>query len=141
MASRLQRLISFLESRGRGFLILIVAIGLLVATGMMASSEYRFIQTAARADGTVVRQNYGKHHVAIRFIIANGKTIEYRQNGFVSLEEGQNVTVLYDPNEPEFGARINTIGATWGNTIGFGGLGLFFLIGALLMIFRPEHEG
>ena len=138
MASRFQRFISLLESRTKGFLVLLAAIALLSLASFMALSEYRFIQTSARADGVVFRQDHGKHHVSIRFNTSDGKVIEYGQNGFISFEVGDKVTVLYDPKKPDFDAKVNTIGATWGDTLGPGILGLFFLANSLLMIFRPE---
>lgn len=122
-----------------GLLLLCITCLLLIAIVPVASNEYTFAQTAARANGMVIRQNHGKHHVQIGFTTASGTAIEYAQNGHISYETGEQVTVLYDPKEPRLTASTDAVGALWGGTIDLSlfALGAFAL--AMLAIFFPRY--
>ena len=121
-----------------GVVALCVTALLLLGTAYTAFQEYRFTQTAARADGIVIGQNAGRHHVQVKFKTAAGQDIEYPQNGLISHGIGDRVTVLYDPKEPRASAVTGDIGALWGGTMSLSvvSLGLFLL--AMLFIFRPR---
>jgi hypothetical protein len=122
-----------------GLVLLCVTCLLLVATGRVASSEYEFRQTASHAKGVVIRQNAGKHHVEITFTTAAGESLQYSQNGHISYEVGDEVTVLYDPKEPGQNAETDAIGAVWANTIGLSIFSAFAFVFSMLTIFFPKY--
>ena len=108
-----------------GSLLLMVAV-------WFAWGDYQFIQHAARADGFVVRQAAGKHHVHVRFKTADGQEIDYPQNGLVSYEKDEKVVVLYDPSDPRATAETAAVGSVWAGALmlsilGFGVLFLAYL--------------
>ena len=122
-----------------GLLLLFITFLLFVAMIPVASNEYSFVQTAARAKGTVIRQDYGKHHVTIRFTTTDGKVVEYGQNGHISYEAGEQVTVLYDMKEPRQTASTDAIGALWVDTIDLLIFASFTFAFAMLAIFFPKY--
>jgi len=122
-----------------GLLYLFVIFLLFVAMIPVATNEYEFMQSASRAKGVVIRQNAGKHHVMISFTTGGGQVVEYAQNGHISYEVGEQLTVLYDPKEPKLTASTNAIGALWGNTIDLLIFASFAFLFAMLSIFFPKH--
>jgi hypothetical protein len=106
---------------------------------LVAPYEYNFIQTAACAPGEVIRQTNGKHHVDVRFTAANGEVITYPQNGMVSYEVGDKVTVYYDASDPGRHPSTDGIGALWGNTIFVSMMAFGFFGIALGLMFLPDY--
>ena len=85
---------------------------------LSAIYETAFYLTAKRADGEVVRLNAGRAHVEIRFVTDDGKVVEYPQNGFVRLDLGEKVKVLYDQQDGgRLFACVDSVGAAWFCTI------------------------
>jgi hypothetical protein len=122
-----------------GLVLLFITFILFVAMTLIASNKYEFMQRASRAQGVVIRQNAGKHHVEIKFTTASGEAVQYSQNGDISYEAGEQVTVLYDPKEPMLTASTDATGALWGNIFD-----LFFCASltfafAMLAIFFPTY--
>ncbi len=105
----------------------------------VAQYEYAFTQNAAHAKGEVTRQTSGKHHVDVQFTTADGQVITYPQNGFISYEEGDVVTVYYDPKDPQGSRYTNGIAALWGHTISVSLFAFGFLIMALGLMFLPDY--
>jgi hypothetical protein len=105
----------------------------------VAPHEYAFVQSAAHAQGEVIRQTSGKHHVDVRFTAANGEVVTYPQNGFVSYEAGDKVTVYYDAGDPQRRPSTDGIGALWGYTITVCLFAFGFLGVALGLIFLPDY--
>lgn len=69
-----------------------------------------FLSRASRATGTIVDP---AAHPRIRFTAADGRVVEFVQNGFVSRPLGAAVPVAYDPADPGGTARAATVWATW----------------------------
>lgn len=105
----------------------------------VAQNEYAFTQSAARASGVVIAQNHGKHHVEVQFTGADGKVIHYSQNGNVSYEVGDKVTVYYNPNNPSQLPSTDGIGALWVNTIFVALMTFGFFLIAMGLIFFPKY--
>lgn len=122
-----------------GLLLLGVTVVLFAFAGITANNTREFIHTTARANGVVISQNAGKHHVEIRFTTAKGEVVQYTQNGEISYEVGDKVTVLYYPDDPKFHASTDAFGALWGSSLVLAGIGIFTLVLALLAIFRPQY--
>lgn len=104
----------------------------LVAGALFGLHTWRFTQTASHAAGTVICENYGCHHVEVRFKTAAGEMIEYPQNGDICLHTAQNINVLYDPSMPLPTATVDSIGALWGNTFWASLMGVVFVLPACL---------
>jgi hypothetical protein len=108
--------------------------GCCVGTVLLASTlssgldVWQFKQTASSAVGVVVHENAGCAHVDVRFVTANGETIEYPQNGSICLHPGQKVRVLYDPSMPLPTASADSAGALWFSTFVTGAMGVRFLL-------------
>jgi hypothetical protein len=118
---------------------LFLVLALLIIAIPVTKSEYDFTQSAERAKGIVTHQNHGKHHVEVQFTTAKGEVIHYAQNGWISYETGDAVTVLYNPQAPSELPSTDDIGALYVWTIS-----LLFWIGAFLLlslgcIFLPDY--
>lgn len=121
-----------------GLMLGCVAIVLAIVTTGIAQDEYAFIQVATRAEGVVVAQNAGKHHVQIHFTTSDGKPVEYTQNGWISYEVGDHVKVLYTTNDPRLSASTDAIGSLWINTIAASMFTFGALLFSILAIFFPQ---
>ena len=67
-------------------------------------------------------------HPEVRFTTATNQVIDYPQGGMIwGYRVGDQVTVLYDPNDPAQ-PIINTRGALWGFTA------MNFLLGAVFVV-------
>jgi hypothetical protein len=122
-----------------GLILLCVTCIFLIFTVCAANNEYDFMQTAARAKGVVISQYAGKHHVEISFTTASGELIKYPQNGHISYETGEVVTVLYDPKEPGMTAETDAFGAIWGDAIDLSIFAFGAFILSMLTIFFPKY--
>jgi hypothetical protein len=112
----------------------------LFAWGVVAvHNRLDFIKSTSRADGVVIDQSHGKNHVSIRFITAKGEVVEYDQNGRVSYEAGEKVTVLYHADNPRNHPSTDAFGALWGGSITLFGMGTFTLLMSWLTVFKPEY--
>lgn len=92
------------------------AVGLMIVFGVLAWSldTYRFVKGSTATEGVVVALNAGGSHPQIKFTTADGKEIEYAQNGLIGgYRVGDRATVLYDPQNPRE-ASVDTFGALWG---------------------------
>ena len=106
----------------------VAGVGLMVAALWSAASTRRFVARAAAVPGTVIRLNAGGAHPEVRFTTATNQVIDYPQGGLIwGYRVGDQVTVLYDPNEPQQ-PIINTRGALWGFTA------MNFLLGAVFVL-------
>lgn len=116
----------------RGLLVLLVGAAALVLATWFALEQGRFLATAERAPGTVVKLNAGGSHPEIQFTTPDGQQISFPQGGLIfGYREGMPVSVLFDPASPGTSAVINDVGAIWGRPILFGGVGAFLFLGGL----------
>ncbi|NHZ36740.1 DUF3592 domain-containing protein [Massilia rubra] len=99
-----------------------------------------FIKSTVRADGVVVRQTAGKHHVDVRFTTAKGEVVEYGQNGDISYEAGEKVSVLYYADDPRNNPSTDASGALWGGSLTLFGVGVLTLFFSWMSIFKPEYS-
>ena len=60
-------------------------VGLMIVLGVLAWSldTYQFVKGSTSTEGTVVALNAGGSHPQIKFTTADGKEIEYAQNGLI----------------------------------------------------------
>lgn len=117
--------------------IVFAFIGAVLLIGAIASSviNYRFLQTASTAQGSVVKLNAGGSHPEIKFTTDAGGTIQYPQGGLIAgYEVGDKVTVFYDSKNPRE-ASIDSIGAIWATTIFLSSPGIVFTVVGLLNTF------
>lgn len=117
---------------------LLIAICLFFASAVCATSVLDFIGSASRAKGVVVRQTAGKHHVEVKFETAKGDMVTYQQNGLISYEAGDTVTVLYKADNPRMHPSTDGFGAVWGVTLMLIAMGIFLICSASLTIFKPH---
>lgn len=128
----------------RALALLFAVSGSLVLLASLASlgSAWRFGQTAAVAEGTVIALNAGGSHPEVAFTTAAGEAVHYPQNGLVAgYRVGDAVRVLYDPSDPRH-AVVDAVGARYG----FAALGA--LLGSVFLVVAwvarrtrstPEH--
>ena len=114
--------INFSENSQKVLCGLFGLIGLMIILGVLAWSldTYRFVKGSASTEGIVMALNAGGSHPQIRFTTADGKEIEYSQNGLIGgYRVGDKATVLYDAQNPRE-ASVDAFGALWGfNLLGF----------------------
>lgn len=92
------------------------AVGLMIVLGVLAWSldTYQFVKNSTSTEGYVVALNAGGSHPQIKFTTADGKEIEYAQNGLIGgYRVGDTATVLYDRENPRE-ASVDAFGALWG---------------------------
>lgn len=99
---------------------------------------WSFLAHCERVTGVVV-ENTG--HPVIRFTAANGATVQFVQNGYVSRDAGSAIPVAYDPRDPAGTARADTFLALWASILGllpmsFGCLAAAFLGGEIRLTGR-----
>lgn len=106
-----------------------VGAGLLAGSAVSAVLTSRFIQSASRAEGEVVRLSAGGAHPVVRFRPAAepaAKPLEFSTSGLINSSVGDRVTVLYrlDDQWPSgFHANIDSLGTLWFPTALLSGLG------------------
>lgn len=97
------------------------------------------MKTASSARGIVSRQTSGPSHLAVIFTASNGEKIEYLQNGFVLGNVGEEVEVIYNPENPHE-ASFNTFWALWGDYTMLLLIGLAFVLLPILKLLYPETK-
>ena len=117
-----------------GVVLLLVA----AASGWRAC---RFVATAQRAVGVVVRSTPGETgdrssgHPTIQFSTADGGTIRAFQHSGASVPYGTRLPVLYRPSHPE-NATMASFGSLWAPLLSLTWLGLVLFVGPLFGL-RP----
>lgn len=101
-------------------------------------SRRSFLQKALSAPGVVSSLNAGGSHPEIEFTTASGEKISYAQGGLIfGYRPGQNVRVLYHPEDPRLSACVDAFGALWFAPLILLGLGLAVLVVGGLSILTP----
>lgn len=118
-----------------------IFIGFIILTGVgiFGYQTSQFIKTALPAKGKVIKQTAGSSHLAVKFVTNDAKEIEYLQNGFVSRNVGEEVDVLYDPQNPQ-NASFDTFWALWGGHLMLFLLGFVFILLALFKLCHPNTK-
>ena len=114
----------------------LIGVALLVGTVVSVPFTVRFINTASRAEGKVIKLNAGRAHPSIEFTPVSGGTVEFSGAGWIDYGVGDRVPVLYlkDPENPAgYQINIDTIGALWRDQLAGTQLGIAFLLGGLFM--------
>jgi hypothetical protein len=124
-----------------------IGLCLLVVSVLLFLNTRRFINSSARATGTVVSHNTSRssdgdisYYPVISFQTQDGRTIEFQSGAGSSSRSpavGQTVELLYDPRNPQ-SAEINSFGSLWLAPLILSALGtIFFVVGILVfMAFR-----
>jgi hypothetical protein len=100
--------------RLRGLILLAAGIALAIAAATAGSSRLAFARSASRASGTVLRLNAGGSHPEIEFATESGERLSYPQGGLIfGYRAGEEVSVLYDPENPASTACVDAFGALW----------------------------
>ena len=97
----------------------------MAATVIEGHRTAEFLRGATRTTGTIASD---EGHPLVRFAMADGATVTFRQNGGLSRAVGDGVPVAYDASDPAGTARADTFSANWGNTAGLTWLGLGFTL-------------
>ncbi len=120
------------------YVFLMVGAGLLAGAFLFYRDTAGFLDTAVRADGTVIelaasRSSSGSttYRPVVRFTASRGEAIEFTSSAGSNppgYSEGDAVGVLYPAGSPRR-ARIDGFFSLWGAPLIFGGIGsVFFLI-------------
>jgi hypothetical protein len=126
-----------------GTLFPIIGATLLLGAAFATVSTNRFIASATRAEGTVIRVNASGAHPVIQFKPTPDSVVEFSRSGFIHYTIGDQVTVLYvrDAQEPSgFQVNIDTPGALWVHTIVLTGVGIGMIGGGLYMRGLNNHD-
>ena len=100
---------------------------LMIGAFLAAIDVHRFVSSAQAAPGRVVALNAGGSHPQIRFTTARGEIVEYPQGGLIfGYAIGREVSVLYDPLQPERSPSLDSWGALWFGPLVLAILGLAF---------------
>ena len=126
-----------------GTLFPLIGIALLVGTGVSIPVTNRFINTASRAEGTVIKLNAGRAHPSVEFTPVDGTKVEFSGQGWIDYGVGDRVPVLYlkDPENPAgYQISIDTIGALWfGQFVGTW-IGTGFVLSGLFMKYGSNSK-
>jgi hypothetical protein len=80
----------------------------------------------------VTQLNAGGSHPEIEFATLSGTKITYPQGGLIfGYRPGQQVRVLYNPQDPAKTACVDTFGALWFVPLILSGIGMALLIGGV----------
>lgn len=121
-------------------------IGACMLAGAFAiySSTASFLERSVSAQGTVVeliRSRFSdsvSYYPVVEFSTPNGRQVEFQSNSGSSppsYNQGEQVSVLYEPSNPE-AAKINGFFSLWGGALIVGGIGsVFGLIGCGIMAY------
>ena len=106
--------------------ILLVIVGWAVLGGAVLDGHWTaaFLSGATHVTGEIADD---EPHPHIRFI-ADGATVIFRQNGFVSRPAGAAIQVAYDSDDPAATARADTFWANWSKVLGMVWIGLGFTL-------------
>lgn len=108
------------------------------------SSTASFLERSVSAQGTVVElirsrsSDSVSYYPVVEFTAANGRQVEFQSNSGSSppsYNQGEQVSVLYEPSSPE-AAKINGFFSLWGGALIIAGFGsVFGLIGGGIMAY------
>lgn len=106
--------------------ILLVLVGWVALAGAVLDGHRTaaFLSSATHVSGEIADD---QSHPLIRFT-ANGTSVIYRQNGFVSGPVGEVVPVAYQSDDPAGTARADTFWANWSEVLGMVWIGLGFTL-------------
>jgi hypothetical protein len=110
----------------------IVGVLLLIGAIFAAVTTDRFIRSATRAEGEVIRLNAGGAHPEIRFVPPGEAPVQFSGQGFIKYAVGDAVTVLYrkdSQSPPGYQTQIDTPGALWASAGMLTWLGVSLVIG------------
>lgn len=121
---------NWLKAAVFGVVTVVMAIGAVVT----AVGRTEFLRSSARAPGVVSKLNAGGSHPQVSFTVA-GLEMSFAQGGWIwGYEVGDQVTVLYDPENPHMTATIDSTGALWFATSFFAFMTLGFGFGTLVLV-------
>jgi hypothetical protein len=127
------------------YVFTLVGVGMLIGASFLYKNTSAFIHEATRAEGIVVdllpshssNDTSYTYRPVVHFTDQSGETIEFASSvssNPPSYEKGEKVDVLYRPEEPR-NARIYGFFSLWGGAVIVAGIGgVFFLIGAAIML-------
>lgn len=125
------------------YIFTLIGIGMLVGAALIYRNTSSFLAGASKAEGTVVElvrsrsSNSITYQPVVQFAGQSGQTIEFVSSISSNPPEyriGQKIPVLYDPADPQ-DARITGFFSLWGGSAILGGMGgVFFLIGAGIIL-------
>ena len=124
------------------YLFSLVGLGMLVGAFYLYSNTRAFLETAAKAEGTVTelvrsRSNDSTTYRPVVRFSQNGHQFEFTSSSGSNppgYSRGEKVEVFYNPANPQ-DAKINSFFSVWGGPVILGGLGgVFFLIGAGIIL-------
>ena len=122
------------------FVFIVAGAILLTANLIIGSQTIQFAKNAFSAKGKVVKLNSGSSHPQIAFTTADGQEIQYPQNGLIGgYAEGDEVTVLYEPQNPK-NACLDTFGALWGFNLSGIILSLAFICIGVFRFLYPNSK-
>lgn len=116
-------------------------VALVMAAGAVWTGVGRaeFVKHAARAPGVIRNLNAGSAHPEVAFTVA-GLTLTFPQGGWLfGYNVGDEVTVLYDPENPRMTATIDNAGALWFATSFFTFMMAVFVLGAVAFIREARY--
>lgn len=91
--------------------IVVAGACVLLFCAFQARRTARFLAHATRTMGVITEATA---HPRIGFKVADGISVEFVQNGFVSRPQGSAVPVAYDPANPASTAVVATFWPLWG---------------------------
>lgn len=116
--------------RWNGGTILVWLVGLSVLGGAVVQGHQTasFLAGCVRVTGTIADP---QAHPIIEFTAHDGAAVRFRQNGFISREQGATVPVAYQTQDPAGTARADTFWTEWSEVLGFAWIGLGFTLAPL----------
>ena len=114
-------------TRWNGATILLWLVGLAALGGAVVQGHQTasFLAGCVRVTGTIADP---QSHPIIEFTAHDGATVRFRQNGSVSREQGAEVPVAYQTQDPAGTARADTFWVEWSDVLGFAWIGLGFTL-------------
>jgi len=110
---------------------------LLIAAVYSYRETRTFIETAARATGTVIGYSGNRPRPIVRFEDERGAQVQFTSSTGSSPPRyriGEAVSILYQPSAP-YDAKTEDFFSLWGGSVIVGGIGsVFFLIGAGIIV-------
>lgn len=104
-----------------------------------ATKRYQFILTATHVEGVVSVSFDAKHHYDVHFTTADGRAVVHSESNFASYEDGEQVTVYYDPKDPEDNASTASWLALWNSTIVLSFMTFVCVFISLGLIYFPAY--
>ncbi|MGI4797188.1 MAG: hypothetical protein ACRYG8_24675 [Janthinobacterium lividum] len=122
-----QMLVSAEAARWNGATILLWLVGLAALGGAVVQGHQTasFLAGCVRVTGTIADP---QSHPIIEFTAYDGATVRFRQNGSISREQGAEVPVAYQTQDPAGTARADTFWTEWDDVLGFAWIGLGFTL-------------